>query len=171
MDNVTLTMNKKISGILSVKQVDKISNDIFSYCINKKQKCFVEDCKKSAIQSHLLQKNGILKMISANNHFYEVAFLMFPKPHYEIKKVGINKGFTFRGFCEYHDSKIFEKIEKTDVDFNEYQSLLLLSYRAILKEFRVKEIIIDYYVNLLTHSKLKVVFDNEPILTAVAANT
>jgi hypothetical protein len=162
-----------INGLKSVtqKEFDKIRTDINLASIRKKRKCFVAGCDKWAIQSHLIQRNGILNHIITNGHLYEIAFLQFPKPHYNIKKVGWKDALTFYGFCAYHDSKIFEPIEKNNINLTDYPSLLLLSYRPLLHEYRVKEIIREALMNTLFHKKLLGQINIEDVQHILGAET
>ena len=58
----------------------------------KSRKCLIDNCNKTAIKSHTLQKNGILKEISEKNHLYQFSnvppFQKQKKGNYELKKIG-----------------------------------------------------------------------------------
>jgi hypothetical protein len=54
----------------------------------------------------------------------------------DIKRVGINKAFAPKLFCNDHDSEVFKPIETRIIDFNDYTSLLLFSYRTVCLELR-----------------------------------
>ena len=74
---------------------------------SKKRICMFGDCKEIAIRSHVLQKNGILKEISEDNHLIQLmpanAFKITETGINQFKKIGINKVYTFMGFCNHHD--------------------------------------------------------------------
>lgn len=111
----------------------------------KKRKCIVDDCNSMTISSHLLQKNGILNRISYENHLYEIGINPFKTPTFNFEKIGINKALTFPGFCNKHDTEIFRQIETESIDFDNYRTNLLFSYRILVNELRKKEILIDWF--------------------------
>lgn len=61
--------------------------------IKKNYKCYYPGCGENAIQSYLLQKRGILNLLTNHNHLYEVDYNPFKpqKLHFNLK--GINKAF------------------------------------------------------------------------------
>ena len=77
-----------------------------------------KSCTEKAINSHVYQKNGILKQMSENNHLIKLvtadAFNVGKTGITEFKRIGINDAYSFKGFCEKHDTKIFSPIETTD---------------------------------------------------------
>ena len=121
--------------------------DIFLKSFKKDRICFNPGCKEIAINSHILSKNGIIRSISQNKHLYLVdnsRYLFQQKLRFN--KIGINDALTFKGFCQKHDNEIFRSIEQnSDINFSNYSTQLLLSYRGILNELRKKEILIDVY--------------------------
>lgn len=140
---------------MTEKEVDKILNQLAAVAFRRKHKCFVTDCNETAIHSHLIQRKGVLNNIITNGHLYEVIPLLYPKTHYSIKRVGWKDALTFYGFCAHHDSKLFEQIEKGNINYEDYQSLLLLSYRPVLHEYRLKENIIDAFTKMQRNEKLQ----------------
>jgi hypothetical protein len=106
---------------------------------NSKKTCFAEGCSEYAINSHLLQKNIILKRISEKGHLYKVDINPFTLKT-RFSKIGINDALTFKGFCSTHDTSIFHPIETKQVDFSNPKSALLLNYRAILNNIRKKQV-------------------------------
>jgi len=123
------------------------------------RECLVKGCSKRSINSHILQKKGILSSISTRGHLVELATNPFKRKNLEFKPVGINDAFTFPGFCKQHDHKIFYPIESESVDYKEYHSQLLFSYRALLNEKRKKEIMVDFFDRVLGSFELKLFFD------------
>jgi len=158
---------------MNKKQFDNLRGQIFQKCIHRKRKCFLDSCLENAISSHLLQKNGILNYITHNGHLYQTTFELFPKPNYKINKIGINKAMTFKGFCSEHDTTIFRPIESAkEIDFAEYETQLLFSYRTVLNEYREKQILIDFFTEILREAqKRKILIDEERILQSIAAET
>lgn len=119
--------------------------------------CMSPKCKKRCINSHILQKNGILSQISIDRHLIEVK----PTTMWEFetegtlkfKKIGINEAFTFPGFCSFHDNLVFQLIEQDVIDFENYNVQLLFSYRGLCQEIRRKQIVKLFLNQVLSHSK------------------
>lgn len=126
----------------------------------RKRKCIINNCNVIAINSHLLQRNGILKNISENGHVVERKV----KDPYkwkngevsEFRKIGLKNAFSLPLLCSKHDSEIFKPIETPPLNFNTYESQLLLSYRVCLAELRKKEILIDSFTRILNSKKIKI---------------
>jgi hypothetical protein len=112
----------------------------------KHRNCFEVGCSEKAIDSHILQKNGIISMIAERGHVIECVIDPFHKDYkLKFKRTGINDVFTFKGFCRTHDDKLFKEIEKTDFDLSNYYHQLLFAYRTSVNETRKKEFVIDGY--------------------------
>lgn len=110
----------------------------------KKRKCFSDSCDATAINSHILQKNGIIKSISEYSHVYRYLFDPF-KGGINFKRIGNNEAFSIKGFCNKHDTEIFSEIEQVSFDPNDYRVQLLFSYRSLLYEYRKKEFMLEWY--------------------------
>lgn len=113
-------------------------------------KCYHPECNEKSINSHILQKNGVLSSISKDNHLWEHVLNQFKEPKFQFKRTGINEIFSFNCFCQKHDSELFKKIENQEIDFNDYQSCLLFTLRTIYNEKFRKEVNIDIYKKMLT---------------------
>lgn len=106
-------------------------------------------CDQLAIKSHVLQKNGILREMSVDNHLMTLARpnimdLGSGKIH-KFKRMGINDVYTFPGFCNSHDTSIFSPIETNDaLDFNNTLHQALFSYRGQCQELFRKQTVIEY---------------------------
>lgn len=128
-------MNKK------KKQDIKVLQTIFKNARTKKHKCLL--CDEYAINSHLLQKNGILNFISYNNHIIQIKANDFFKADKEgiidIKEIGINNAMSYPLFCNSHDTNVFAPIETEEHNLNSYRSHLLFSYRSLCAEIRKKK--------------------------------
>ena len=112
--------------------------------VNKtKWACMCPDCKETAINSHLLQRHGILDAIAEEGHLYEVGIQDHFKWHKEMpmcfKKVGLQQAVSLPLFCSKHDTELFISIEQRAIDFDDYKSQLLFSYRGLCSEIRKKE--------------------------------
>lgn len=111
----------------------------------KKWLCMCPNCSDSAINSHLLQRNGVLNHIIVKGHLYEIGREAFYKWHknspVKIKKVGLQQAISFPLFCNKHDTELFATIEGNLIDFDDYRSQLLFSYRGLCSEIRKKEFV------------------------------
>lgn len=106
--------------------------------------CQVDGCEEAAINSHLLQRNGILNNIAENNHLIEARPTDFFKWNaidfpIEFRQVGINQAISLSVFCDKHDTELFKKIEQGNLDLGDYETQLLLSYRVVCAEIVKKE--------------------------------
>jgi len=86
---------------------------------------------------------------------------------FKFDKVGINVSFSFKGFCQSHDTSIFKPIENYEIDFEDYNSQLLFAYRTLLNEKRKKEICLDWYKKQKNDSILSNIFHLELINKAI----
>jgi hypothetical protein len=102
--------------------------------------CYHPDCGEKSINSHILQKNGILSSIAPDKHLWFHDVDQFKNPPFIFKKIGINKAYSFNCFCNKHDTKLFEKIEKDQIDFEDYESSLLFTLRTVYNELFRKEV-------------------------------
>ncbi|AZJ36648.1 hypothetical protein [Tenacibaculum singaporense] len=134
-------MNKRLREDFKVLQA------IFKNAKNKKQKCLI--CEENSINSHLLQKNGILNLISTNSHITQIKGNDFFKAEKDgiisIKSIGINNAMSYPLFCNSHDTDIFAPIEIEEHNLNDYNSQLLFSYRSLCAEIRKKIINVDIF--------------------------
>jgi hypothetical protein len=130
-----------------MKEDLKILQQIFKNVRSKKQKCLI--CEENSINSHLLQKNGILNLISFKNHITQINGNDFFKAEKEgilgVKSIGINNAMSYPLFCNYHDTNVFAPIEKEEHKLDEYINQLLFSYRSLCAEARKKMMNIDIY--------------------------
>ncbi|WP_157886984.1 hypothetical protein [Hymenobacter sp. PAMC 26628] len=131
--------NKSISDMQAMKNAS----------MNKKRICMYSGCNELAIKSYVLQKNGILRQISEDNHLIELKTTSLneveKKGMFAFKKIGVNDAYTFSGFCARHDSLIFKPIEDENlVDFYNPLHQSLFAYRGLCQEIRRKEISIEW---------------------------
>ncbi|MCC3152110.1 hypothetical protein Q3A66_09015 [Hymenobacter sp. BT770] len=117
--------------------------------ISKKRTCMYSGCHDRAIKSHVLQKNGILRQMSEDNHLVEMRATSIieleEKGMFSFRSVGVNESYTFNGFCNKHDSLIFAQIENDNLlDFYKPLHQCLFSYRGLCQEIRRKEVSIEW---------------------------
>jgi len=136
----------------------KLFNECKTKGIKSIDTCYHPDCSKKSINSHILQKNGILSEIATDRHLWEQVIDQFKTPHLQFKKTGINEIFSFKCFCNEHDTDLFKKIEKQDIDFEDYESCLLFTLRTVYNEIYRKQVNIKMYECLI--SKEPENFDN-----------
>jgi hypothetical protein len=125
--------------------------------LNQNRTCFEYGCHSLAIESHLLQKNGIIDRIADDRHVYEFIASTYAEPyHLKFQRRGINKVFTFKGFCHDHDERIFSPIEKNSFDLKNDYNQLLFAYRTLINEIRKKEVALDCYNSLLAETSIPI---------------
>lgn len=103
--------------------------------------CFYPDtskCKLPIKNAHTLQNNGVLSIIAENNHVMVTDVLNKVKKGSTLKKISKNKATTFYGFCEYHDSYLFQDIELKEYA-NEDKQNFLYAYRMVAQECHKKQ--------------------------------
>ena len=133
---------EELNPFSSEKQL--IKNFSKKYCLHPKAS--ENECKGQIVKAHTIQKSGGLSKISENGHvmafrpsmknLIETEGKILPKP------LGIKQASIFTGFCEYHDDKTFELIEKYPFK-PENQQCFLLSYRALCRELFTKKAALD----------------------------
>jgi len=131
--------NKDVLSKLNV--LEKIEKKL----IKAKRICCYPRCREKAKNSHILQKKGILSVFMKDNHLWQINRKNFRKGLFEPQKVGINKIFSFKCFCNEHDNKLFSKIENVDIDFSDYQARLLFLVRNVYYELYKKELAISKF--------------------------
>lgn len=137
-----------------ISNQDKHQFDIAFQGISKKSwQCMTPGCSAEAINSHTLQKNGILSQIESDNHIIELKPVRIWEMENEgpatFSKVGLNVGFSFPGFCSVHDNMVFEPIEKSNPDFDNRKVQVLFCYRGLCQEIRRKEQVKSFLESLL----------------------
>jgi hypothetical protein len=142
---------------------------------NKSWKCIIDGCDQTAINSHLIQQNGLLSNITYNGHLVELKMLDANKWDdrnlpFEFKTVGIKQALSYKVFCNTHDTEIFKPIEKDDASLDTYEAFLLFSYRAVCTEMRKKEINIEHFTRVLNANSLTAIIDPENLNLIIEAN-
>jgi len=124
--------------------------------------CLHPECEVKSINSHILQKNGILSTLGKDGHVMEMGIDPFKSDIHYFNRIGINKAYSFKCFCNPHDTDLFKSIETDEIDFTKYSNLILFTLRTIYNEkfrklvnVRMRELLIKehsdlYDVNFLT---------------------
>lgn len=103
-----------------------------SKSLKRKGRCLHYDagsrCSK-VIDAHSIQKHGALSLIADNGQVYAISRnfgdIKRSRGGVTYTKQGINMVSTFRGFCEKHDSQVFEPIDKFPLVPTQHQILLM----------------------------------------------
>ena len=96
-----------------------------------------EHCKGKIKRAHTIQNNKILINVSDNGNLIALngkSAIGFQ----ESKKQGRGIASTFWGFCDYHDTVVFEPIENYDYDKSLKQTFLY-TYRTFSWHYYLKE--------------------------------
>ncbi|MDP1745645.1 MAG: hypothetical protein Q8L90_08710 [Bacteroidota bacterium] len=141
--------------MMKQKEIKHTIETIKKRASDAKRNCLFDGCLETAINSHLLQKNGIINQISENNQVYQIRSDNYVKEGLEFRLQSIKVAFAFPGFCSQHDNDIFKEIETTDIQYTDYRTQLLFCYRALMNEKRKKEVIVDWEGRILDSFKLK----------------
>ena len=123
-------------------KIAKIITDCSENAKKSTNSCYFPGCKNKSINSHILQKNGILSSIATDGHLWRYQVQYFDDDLFVFKKVGINKIYTFLGFCNEHDTNLFKKIETNTIDFSDYESSLQFLLRTVYNEVCLKQVVI-----------------------------
>lgn len=92
-------------------------------------------CTHDAIRAHSVQRVGALELIAVDGHVYKIGNTMSEGgAGVRFEKTGIRQASTFYGFCNRHDTKIFEAIDTRPLSAHDNEQLFLLAYRAVTKE-------------------------------------
>lgn len=132
------------------KTIEKIIAGINKNVKNIKWKCLITGCGENSINSHILQKNGVLNQIAPNGFIYEIKpkdvfkweSLEFKELTY-FKKISINQAHSYPTFCIHHDTEIFKSIECHPIDFTDYKNNLLFAFRTLVSFMRREEIALE----------------------------
>lgn len=137
---------------------NKITQGILKNLRNKKWRCLYDQCPDDCINSHILQRHGILDNVTVNNHLIELKskdpFKRQQGALFEFKTRGLNESFSFDLLCSSHDTNIFKPIETVPLDCTNYQHQVLLLYRAVCAEIRKKEMANEFSRRWLQSSSI-----------------
>jgi len=73
--------------------------------------CMAPSCQIKAIQSHLLQRKGILNKITPNGHLCRLDVNVFKEGLRIFKRAGLLNTSTFRGFCKVKSNSVMILLE------------------------------------------------------------
>lgn len=135
-------------------------NTLLNNVMNKDRLCYIEGCNNVAIDSHILQRKVILETIAENNYVMRWVQSFFNPLNSKFKKEPVRSAFTFKLFCPKHDHKLFKSLESQDeINFNDYLTRLLLSYRSLYAAKRMKECNVEWCQAIVNAPSLKGLVD------------
>jgi len=105
-------------------------------------------CSDQIINAHTLTKSLSLNQIAKNGHVYgfknkDIFDFAKNDGFTSLRKLGVRTASTFKGFCSYHDDKLFSCLEKKNFELSEEQSAALL-YRAFALEIYKKKTALEH---------------------------
>ncbi len=110
--------------------------------------CLCPLCKESAIRSHAVQKNGWLSNIAEDNHVMgvqrQIAAPLLKSsqespPEPRIVRIGLNEASTFWGYCNVHDTQLFDCIERQPLCKDNINQAMAFHLRAMSFERVAKQ--------------------------------
>jgi hypothetical protein len=135
----------KMRNNYELKQ-DAIELKLINKARKAQRKCFYPECPNYAINSHILQENGILNQIAENGKFMEYSRnTPFNPADFRLTGINASEMFTFKGFCSTHDTSIFNEVENGMCNFVEHRHQLLFAYRGLLNDLFKAQVVTDYF--------------------------
>ena len=106
----------------------------------------MEGCQETPINAHSIQQNGALSLIESeingNQSVYTFTELELNVNNESVfRPIGKRQASTFFGFCNKHDTEIFQEIENSPngIDLNTAKHKFLLSFRAFAISYHRKK--------------------------------
>lgn len=95
-------------------------------------------CDEAPIDAHSLHRASVLRFLGGESG-HVITFETVPRRDAPIteaqaKRVGIQRASVFRGMCDRHDTEVFAPIESGVMERPTSAQLVLLAYRAALKQ-------------------------------------
>jgi hypothetical protein len=92
-------------------------------------------CQNAPIQAHSIQNARVIDLLEEKGHVMALAPRFSPSgPDIRFRQIGRNEASTFPGFCNQHDTQIFEPLDKRPFDPTDQEQLFLLTYRGVSRE-------------------------------------
>jgi hypothetical protein len=92
-------------------------------------------CDQPAIRAHSIQNRQTIALLEEDNHV--IAWQpRFSKagPEIKLRRICRNDASTFAGFCNKHDTDLFQPLDTKSFDITDREQLFLLAYRGITCE-------------------------------------
>ena len=118
-------------------------------CFSKNKK----ECAEPIVNAHSLQRQGALKQLESNRDGNMILYSHTERQHnkehdfLDLKPIGRKAASTFYGFCSFHDTNIFSKIENDpeSTDINSDEHCFLHSYRSFAHSYHRKYEELKFY--------------------------
>lgn len=136
-------------------EIDNLMIDSHERAKRKLHTCFYPGCNEKSINSHILQKNGILTPLIEDNHLIQPEVDFRSRESNVFKRRGYKQAFSFACFCNEHDTELFRDIETYPIDFSVYKNRLRFLLRAKLNELYRKMVTKDVYTDCIQFSRSK----------------
>jgi hypothetical protein len=92
-------------------------------------------CQNTPIQAHSIQNARVIDLLEENGHVMALAPRFSQSgPDIRFRRAGRNEASAFPGFCNYHDTQIFEPLDKKPLDPTDQEQLFLLAFRGVSRE-------------------------------------
>lgn len=150
----------KIKVLQQLIKKELINNGV-EFCLSKNGQC-----NQKIIKAHSIQNKNVLSLISdSTNHVHSMSH-----DHEAIfEKMSVKKASTFKGFCGYHDNRIFKYIDD-DIysNLDKDKASLLYAIRAVAKELYAKKNLVAKFEQLFSkydNGQLDYITKKFPILS------
>jgi len=92
-------------------------------------------CSQPAIRAHSIQNRQTITLLEQENHViaWQPRFSQ-AGPDIALRQIGRNDASTFIGFCNQHDTELFQPLDTKPLDSADREQLFLLAYRGITCE-------------------------------------
>ena len=119
-----------------IKKLDISEEQIQDLLMNSSEK-FAKELNE---QLKKIEKKDLKELYGKRIWYEEESYVL----KYVIERKGKNEATKFTGFCNYHDTTVFNPIEKYKYN-NEIEQDFLFAYRAFAQEYHEKLKIVDSY--------------------------
>lgn len=113
----------------------------------KAPECLCPYCRASAIRSHSQPRGGSLSHIAENGHvmgicrhlasaLYDATSKSPPNPG--IVKIGVREASTFWGYCNKHDTELFNCLETKELRKDDIEQVFAMHLRALSFEYKAQ---------------------------------
>lgn len=126
----------------NLKILNNVAN-VEKHLRRKASNCLCPSCTQKAIRSHSLQRNGWLSAVAEKGHVVGVCrqiaanlYRASPEspPTPRLDRIGLAEASTFWGFCNRHDTELFECIECKPLQKGNIEQVFALHLRAFSYE-------------------------------------
>jgi SEC-C motif-containing protein len=120
------------------KSQEELRPILFKAIKSEVEVCLPPDgqCDNPPIRAHSIQNATVLQVLSEDGHVVmpRARIDLRQGPRVQFERVGRNVATTFPGLCSSHDTQVFLPIDTRPLDLEDKEQLLLLAYRALVRE-------------------------------------